>query len=268
MYHSITFYPENEPLDSVYAKNTWDDWHLIPSSRPVIVPPEQKTTIVDVPGSYGTIDASNSLAGYPVYGLREGSLSFYVMNDYEDWATLYSKIQNYLNGENFKMILEDDASYYYYGRITVSEWQSDPNFSGVSISYHVYPFKKERVSSDEDWLWDPFNFETDIIREYKDIAIPAGGTKVYIDIPLRSEYIVPTFIVSSESSSFQNCHLFIKDKQTGREVQYFLNKGQNEDPNIVLGAPGYKIDAGYSEHIGFNCSVACTVTIVYRGGAL
>ena len=44
MYHSITF--DNE-------KNTWDDWHLIPSSRPLVAPPSIKSNYVDVAGVDG-----------------------------------------------------------------------------------------------------------------------------------------------------------------------------------------------------------------------
>ena len=35
------------------AIHTYRDWHLIPTSRPVIEPPEVKTHIVDIPGANG-----------------------------------------------------------------------------------------------------------------------------------------------------------------------------------------------------------------------
>ena len=40
MYHSIAF----------GNKNTWDDFYLVPSTKPIILPPEVKTKIVDIPG--------------------------------------------------------------------------------------------------------------------------------------------------------------------------------------------------------------------------
>ena len=52
MYHSITF--DNE-------KNTWDDWQLIPSSRPLVVPPSSKANYVNVAG----IDCGSDLSDYP-----------------------------------------------------------------------------------------------------------------------------------------------------------------------------------------------------------
>ena len=48
MYHSITF----------GEKNTWDDWHLIPSSRPVFNPPVFREKFIDIPGVSGLLDLS------------------------------------------------------------------------------------------------------------------------------------------------------------------------------------------------------------------
>lgn len=269
MYHSITFYPEStNPVDfggapSPSVKNTWDDWHLIPASRPAIAPPQQKTSIIDVPGSYGAIDASNALTGYPVYGLREGSFTFYVENGHENWAVLFSSIQNYLHGQFFKMILEDDASFYYQGRFTVGEWQTGQSFSGITISYSVYPFKKELVSSTEDWIWDSFNFEKDIIRDYRKLEVPAKPGKLTVNVPVRAEYIVPVITTTGA------CTLTYMGKT------YSLANGANEDPNIVLGAPGYVIeDPSFmttpNEYttLVFEATTACQVTIEYRGGSL
>lgn len=269
MYHSLTFYPESfKPFDpenpSRYGvKNTWSDWHLIPAQRPAIAPPQQKTSIVDVPGSYGAIDASNSLTGYPVYGLREGSLTFYVENGHEDWAVLFSKIQNYLHGQFFKMVLEDDPSFYYQGRFTVGEWQTGQSFSGITISYSVYSFKKELTSSIEDWLWDSFNFEKDVIRDYRNLDVPAKPGKLTLRLPVRAEYIVPVITTTGA------CTLTYMGKT------YDLVSGVNEDPNIVLGAPGYVIEdpnfmATPNEYgtLVFEATTACKVTIEYRGGSL
>lgn len=36
MYHSIT----------IGEKNTWDDWHLIPTSRPLVNPPSVNTHLI------------------------------------------------------------------------------------------------------------------------------------------------------------------------------------------------------------------------------
>ena len=64
MYHSITFgdgslYPSGSPKEGQFMGiNTWDDWHLIPSSRPVIASPGVSTNFVEIPGKHGQESAS------------------------------------------------------------------------------------------------------------------------------------------------------------------------------------------------------------------
>lgn len=134
MYHSITF----------GEMNTWKDWHLVPSSRPVFNPPQPKYKTLDIPGGNGIIDLSESLTGYPVFQNREGSFEFIVMNGYEEWYRIYSRISNYLHGRKLKAILEDDKEYYYEGRFSVNNWKSDKNFSLITIDYSVVPYKRLR----------------------------------------------------------------------------------------------------------------------------
>src|SRR5690625_7190522 len=99
MYHSITF----------GDKNTWDDWHLIPSKRPSFNPPTVKSQYVDIPGGNGVLDLTESLTGYPLYNTRTGSWTFYVENGFKPWDELYSEISNYLHGQKLRAILEDDT---------------------------------------------------------------------------------------------------------------------------------------------------------------
>ena len=80
-------------------KDSWKDWHLIPTSRPVFSPPEVKTNVVDVPGMDSGIDISEVLSGYPLYKNRTGSFEFIVDPDWKPWNVLYSEIANYLQGQ-------------------------------------------------------------------------------------------------------------------------------------------------------------------------
>ena len=166
MYHSITF----------GDKNTWDDWHIVPSSRPVFSPPPLKKKLLDIPGADGSVDLSESLTGYPVYENREGSFEFIVMNDYKEWYEVYSDIMDFLHGQTMRAILEDDKEYFYEGRFTVNEWRSDKDWSRIVIDYSVGPYKWHLNTSLDDWEWDPFNFHTGIImaKKFKDIPVTSS----------------------------------------------------------------------------------------------
>lgn len=125
--------------------NTWDNWHLIPTSRPLFAPPEQKEMVVDLPGVDGSIDLSNSISGNPIFNDRSGSFEFMVMTNgsYGQWYERYSDIMNFIHGRPCKIVLEDDPDWYYEGRIKVSGWTSNSDGSGSTISfdYTVKPYK-------------------------------------------------------------------------------------------------------------------------------
>ena len=210
MYHSIT----------IGEKNTWDDWHLIPSSRPLFNPPSVKENTVDIPGGDGVLDLTASLAGRPTYNNRTGSWTFYVQNGFKDWTVLYSEIMVYLHGQTFMAVLEDDPGYYYEGRFSVNSWKSDKDYSQIVIDYNVGPYKKDVSNTESDWLWDPFNFETGVIRNYKNLSVLTSLTVTVIGDMMGN---VPTIIASA----------------SGMQVEYegetySLSKGANKIPKIIL----------------------------------
>jgi len=143
--------------------NTWNDWHLIPSSRPAIVHPPFVSKYIEVPGSDGMLDLTEYLTGRAVLGQRQGSLGFYVANGFENWETIRQNIVSTLHGKKMKMMLQDDPGYYYEGRFTVGNWESGADHSAISISYQLDPYKMKIRPDGSDYptLWDPFNFETD-----------------------------------------------------------------------------------------------------------
>ena len=143
MYHSITF----------GEMNTWTDWHLVPSTRPVFNPPALKKKTLEISGGSGLIDVSESLTGYPLYTNREGSVEFIVMNGYKSWEKTYSDIMDYLHGHYMRAILEDDPDYYYEGRFTVNNWKSDSRWSLITIDYSLAPYKTKIDANQSDVLF-------------------------------------------------------------------------------------------------------------------
>lgn len=131
MYHSVSF----------GNKNTYDDWKIVPDTRPVVVPPEPKFIFDEIPGANGSLDLSSTLTGFVNYQDRTGSFDFIVLNDYGQWHERYSEIMGYLHGKRMRMVLEDDPNYFYIGRFSVSGWDSGENWSTITIDYHLDPFK-------------------------------------------------------------------------------------------------------------------------------
>lgn len=186
-YYAIQFIPDDKDIytQSVWTqkrqlqfngRNTWKDWHLIPSSRPVINPPTIKSNYIDIPGGNGTIDASTILTDYPVYNDREGSIEYYVTRNYDSyasWIKVYSDVMNYLGGKKFKVILEEDPGFFYRGRVNVNQWKSEKDWSKITLDYHLEPFKYETFASTDRWLWNPFSFVDGVITP------EANGRSIY-----------------------------------------------------------------------------------------
>lgn len=164
VYHSITFGYDKDNITSdgkLVGSNTWDDWHLIPSSRPTVAQAQPITSMVEIPGREdGPIDMSEYLTGSMQYGQRSGSFEFIVDNDHENWITLMERISSYIHGKKLYMTLEDDPNYYYEGRFTLNEWKSESWNSKVVINYVVGPYKY-KLNRSANWLWDTFNLDTD-----------------------------------------------------------------------------------------------------------
>lgn len=127
-----------------YAENqlhTYRDWGLIPASRPVVELPEVKTSYVECDAlDGGGIDVTEALTGYPLYKNRAFEQTFYRQGK-DNWPFAFDKIFNWLHGQKIKMILDDDPSHFYIGRISIKELKSDQYWSEITISGDLDPFK-------------------------------------------------------------------------------------------------------------------------------
>lgn len=242
MYHSISFVTLSDAINEetgtydLIGKNTWDDWHIVPSSRPVLKPPTQKTNYVDIPGADGVLDFSDALTGYPVYNNREGSFEFLVMNDYQPWEVLYSQIMEHLHGQRMQMVLEDDNKYFYDGRFEVEEWKSTHPWSTIVIKYNVAPYKWSISKTTDDWLWDPFSFIYGKIQPavFKNITIDSNEwvLNAFDKYMFEQAPVCPDFIVSSNDGAGIDVR-YINHK-LGIDKTKHLNDGHNLIPEFVF----------------------------------
>lgn len=207
MYHSI----------NISGKNTYDEWGLVPTTRPVINPPTVKSSYMDLPSTHGQLDYTEYLLQEVPYGQREGSWEF-ALRPGNIWATVYSAIMNYLHGKRHIIILEDDPAYQYVGRLSLNEWRSNQNRSTIVIDYNIDPFKYSTESSDEtEWLWD--ELFADCIR-YGRFTVTGQKYRNFINNGLKEA--VPTITCSAPM------------KVTFNEVEFSLVVGKNYNMNLSL----------------------------------
>jgi len=259
MYHSITF------TRLGISKNTWDDWHLIPTSRPVFSSPEPKERYLDVPGSSNTIDLCEAVKKYPVYKNREGTIEFLVDNGHSmSWSDLYFQIVSFLNGRQVEATLEDDLYHYYVGRFFVKSWKSDKHWSFLTLGYILKPYKLRVTSSIEDWLWDPFNFDIGVIQETFFVDRRVNGA---LFMNLSTKWLIgrmpvsPVFHTELDNASEEIRVLFTND-ELGQRVELYLHNGHQSDDRIVFS------NLSGSNGIMLRLYGHGTVSIDFRSGGL
>lgn len=240
----------NRPFYSVTFgdKNSWDEWALMPvkAGRIEFATPEVKRESVEVPGADGELDLSEVLTGYPTYENRRGSIKFRFYDNGTPARPRWHNLKNYLHGRTMRAVVEDDFEYYYEGRFMVGdlEWAKRGNWAETEISYDVKPYKLEFSTSIEDWLWNPFNFETGVIREYGGIAVDGETTVTVIGSRMP---VVPKFVVTGGALTLS----------FGTNL-YDLPVGTTVIPQITL------MDNEYEMIF----SGTGTVSIEFRGGCL
>lgn len=192
MYKSVSFW---RMKNADNGRNTWTSWKLIPSSRPQIAPPSQKTVYEEIPYRDGKYDFSMFGMDEPAFNNREGSLEFIATNpniygykethprrndgdlirDYDleysintpdkngfehwSWSKTYSTIMGYLQGQDCEIVLEDDPGYKYTGKTEVEAINSEDAYTTYSVKYDLEPYKKQRFSTTQKWVWDAIDFE-------------------------------------------------------------------------------------------------------------
>lgn len=157
--HAITFLigesSEEEGAVEFVEKNrynTWKDWHMAPKSRPYVAAPTVKTAYVDVPGADGSLDYTDALAGKARYANRTGSWEFIIDNGYIDWFDVYTDILQKLHGKYFdRIILDDDPTVYWKGRLSVKGDFSPRDYNMVTIDYNLDPYKRLVNSKEVNW---------------------------------------------------------------------------------------------------------------------
>ena len=98
---------------------------------------------------------TQSLTGKIARGQSEGSWSFYF--DPEKWPAaqtgkllerklkgtlwsyVYSSLLDYAHGKKHSIVLEDEPTKVYTGRLSISNWSSNGKFSQVTINYNIDP---------------------------------------------------------------------------------------------------------------------------------
>lgn len=203
--------------------HTYKDWGLKWYGLE-ISSPDPKTNYIDIPGGDGKLDLSEALTGDIKYDNRKIKLKFDVDGDYYKWIDKSSEIMNFIHGKKAKIILDTDPSFYWYGRIELSSGKEDFSLGELEITADVEPYKNDLISSLEDWKWDIFNFETGVIRDYRNLNVDG---KLKVVIPGTRKKICPTIQSTSNMELWVDGNIINIKQGTYRYWDIVLSKEDN-----------------------------------------
>lgn len=225
-------------------KGTYSDFGLFMTGRTIGRAPLKRKSI-DVPWRDGTLDYTQA-GGRTFYDNRKLSFDFKLI-DPDDFYSVYTALAEYVHGQNLRVVIPEDASYYYYGMCEVSNLDISKALGKITISVDAEPFKYSWSSSTEDIPWDNVNFEETYFHaigeypNYGEMAIDPNAD--YRLEPIGHE-VVPVFIISNVEGIVSNSRIRVARRPTFESP--YVNKyipitgnGRYRSPDIVVGGGEY-----------------------------
>lgn len=228
--------------------HTFKNWGCAIGNNNYIGEPETETYYIDIPGADGFLDGSEALTGRPIYKSRPINILLGGKKPRDEWDDFISSIRNKIHGRIIKITFDNDTGFYYTGRGYIKDFNRNREIGQFYLSIpKADPYKYSVTDSLDDWLWDPFDFETGIIDKGANISV--SGEMKYI-ISASGGPFVPVFNVKNILSA-------------GLQIEYSgktrtLTIGRNRFPDIVV----------YKSDVTIILKGAGTLNIEYRRGSL
>lgn len=183
--------------------HSYDDLNLILSS--VKIPPAPvKTNYIDIPYADGSVDMTEAL-GAVRYGNRECSFTFTAFPS-DDWEAKKTEVSNLLNGQRCRIILDKDSEYYWDGRCSVNDYESDRNLHKIVIGATVAPYKLK--------------------HDQTQVTVPAGDS-VAVALTNGRRSIIPTITCTAQAEVEFNGNTYTFNAGTHRSLGIVLVEGDN-----------------------------------------
>lgn len=293
LYNNHKINLDTERAGAGNTRHTFLDWFLSPVERPSIDKAEVKENYIEIPGTNGGLDLTESLTGSPLYKYIEGTFEFKILNDRKlpilnnkceltkekeiTWEYLNRDIRSFLNGKERYMMLEDDPSWFYKGRFTVGRYDSSETAnSKITIAYKVYPFKRLSINKKSfETYFDAQPLRVDDTNKLmisfwgkKTINIKPGKTKIYgrDELPCGEESTQLIFDVKKKTDAFTlkaNLKTFDSKNTKIREIETVVPCEADPTDNTVneVKIRGFVLTNKYSYSAYGSCYSDNTLTL-------
>lgn len=179
--------------------HSYDDLGLVISSIK-ITPPKPKAYRISVAAADGDIDITEALTGGDVkYECRTITIEFAMLGDERRIHSKYSQVMNAIHGKEFEeIVFDDDGNYHYIGRVSATALSNEPLKGVITVQCVVDPYKYDWG---DDWLWDPFDFETGVANETSNLDV--NGTLEVTYVGQRKKYVPVITVTSAMTVEFK-----------------------------------------------------------------
>lgn len=164
--------------------------------------PEPEINTIKVPGRDGFLDFSEVVAGRVTYKSRVITMNFLCMNrNFAAAEALRSELVRKFHGKQARITFSDDAGFYWEGRIIIDGFTPKGKVNPaiiVTMTATVQPYKWHIETSDTDYEWDSFDFDSGIVNSLGLIDVDGEETVVFIGDQVNTTPI----IVSSVGNMF------------------------------------------------------------------
>ena len=243
--NGISIYVE----DTGKTFHTLDDWEFALGNNNYISDPEMETNYINVPYRDGLIDASTAITGRPVYKKRQLSFGLGGMRERMAWDSVVSQIRNNIHGRICQLTLDNDPGHFWRGRVFVQDFDRDRGLGHFTLNVpNAEPYKYNKLQSSDPWLWDTFNFLTDMVTQTGAWNISGSGSFTVLAGTMPT---CPTFVVSDLVGN--SISMMVNG------ATYSLTTGSNMFPEVLVNG---------DTDVTLTFSGTAKVQIVYRGGSL
>ena len=124
---------------SFHGYHSYRDLHLLMTGKEIGAP-EVKRHTVDIAGADGELDFTDYF-GEPKYLNVQHRFTFESIQPRNEQLQQFTTIKNAIHGKKGRIILDDDPSFFYVGRCTVSKYTNEKNIGKITVECDCEPYK-------------------------------------------------------------------------------------------------------------------------------
>lgn len=124
---------------SFHGFHSFRDLHLLMTGKEIGAP-EIKRQTIDIAGSDGELDFTDFF-GEPKFANVQHQFTFENIRPRNEQLSQYTDLKNKIHGKKGRIILDDDPSFFYIGRCSVSKYTNEKNIGKITVTCDCEPYK-------------------------------------------------------------------------------------------------------------------------------